>query len=216
MKYSTLYTDRTLDGLPDSILISPDVLFNGLALSRLDVKPLPLRHDNLPCIELRSMFISHSQTVFSPEEIPTGEVNVPGTGFVYAPLEFRTVEGGKPQGRRSAAEAAEAEAAEAEAAEAEAAGEAAGEDRSRSRSPEKSGNYSFCRITNSDFVIQLGYHELFRAVQQMFLPNVVSLQDYEFQDFQDVDSVVHILNQAMDSGRRAFADTIKKHLMKSR
>lgn len=200
MKYSTLYTNRTFHGLPDSILISPEVLFNGLALSRLDFKSLPSPHDKMPCIELRSMFISHSQTVFFPEEIPAErKVNVPDSFFVYAPLEFRTVEGVKHQGRRTAAEA-----------------EAKDNGRSRSRSPENSGNNSFCRITNSDFVLQLGYNELFRAVQQMFLPNFVSLQDYEFQDFQDVDTVVHNLNQAMDSGRHAFADKIKKHLMKSR
>lgn len=206
MNYSTLYKDTTFHGLPDSILISPEVLFNGLALSRLDVKPL-LRHEHsVPCIELRSMFISHSQTVFFPEEIPRGEVNVPDSFFVYAPLEFRTVEGVKPQGKR-AAEAASA---------AEADPEDEDRPRSRSRSPENSSNYSFCRITNSDFVLQLGYYELFRAVQQMFLPSVVSLQDYEFQDFQDVDSIVRILNGAMYSGRRTFADKIKKHLMKSR
>jgi hypothetical protein len=86
-KWEYVYADRNLSGMN---VISPKDLFKGLELSRFYVKESS--HSQSSTIQVRSIFIAHSQTVFFPKRVEVKDdtkqqVNV--NNFVYAPLEFR-------------------------------------------------------------------------------------------------------------------------------
>ena len=228
-KYKILYDKDNLDWLghfTDSIFMTPDEFFQGLEISRLVVIPVK-DGGGQPTIVVRSIYIAHAQTMFIPERFPEGtklpKVRLPDGmklseeyTYVCAPLHFKTVHGDHSEMKSRIAAAAEKGRGE------EGRGREAEKGRARSRTPPP--KCAFSRITNSDGVLQVGYLELFQAVQEMFLPK--SLQDREYyaqkmsnshaDNFREVKSVIDVLNEAMDSGRRNFASKLGPHIVASR
>ena len=216
-KYKFLYDNSAwLGRVTSSIIITPGDFFKGLEISRLVVIPVKGGR-GVPTIQAQSIFIAHAETAGFPG-LPKGMKII--DGFVYAPLHFKTVDcddsGKKTHERTKAKAEAEGRGVEVEEEEEE------GRGRSRSRSPPP--KCAFSRITNSDGVIQVGYLELFQAVQEMFLPRSLKhREDYALRgnnphadDFREVKSVIDVLNGAMDSGRNMFASKLKPHLEASR
>ena len=200
-KYKILYDKVNLDWLghfTDSIFMTPDEFFQGLEISRLVVIPVK-DGGGQPTIDVRSICIAHSETAVFLEPLPKDRKF--RDDVVYAPLQFTTVDCDDSDSQTSKkAKFTSAPSAP-------------------SAPPPKC---AFSRITNSDGVLQVGYLELFQAVQQMFLPR--SLEQREAyargnphaDDFRRVDTVIDVLNEAMDSGRDIFASKLKPHLEASR
>jgi hypothetical protein len=246
-KYKILYNEANLERLgrfTESIFMTPNEFFQGLEISRLVV--IPVEDDRgVSEVEVRSIFIAHAQTMFIPERLLEG-MSLPTVmdgmksskeyTYVCAPLHFKTVHGDDSEMKSSIAAAAkEGRGREAEEGKKEEGKKEEGRDRGREAEEEEEGwvrarsrtpppKCAFSRITNSDGVIQVGYLELFQAVQQMFLPRSLKhREDYarargnlHADNFREVKSVIDVLNGAMDSGRHNFASKLKPHLEASR